>query len=142
MADKESEIIRDECPYTACAGKNTRPELKVEPTELTKRLRSIAKQMRGCGRGIYTGDVVDAIKVEQACDIIDALTAENKAKDELIFAYDTTHSPIIDRTIIDLRKQIEDLEAVAKKCIKAMKGSNCDELHWLEDVLAKKGVKE
>ena len=27
------------------------------------------------------------------------------------------------------------LQAVMKKCIKAMKGSNCNELHWLEEAL-------
>ena len=39
-----------------------------------------------------------------------ALTAAVEAKDELIFAYDATRSPVIDRTIIDLRAEVERLK--------------------------------
>ena len=31
--------------------------------------------------------------------------------------------------------KLDVYELVMKKCIKAMKGSNCNELHWLEEAL-------
>ena len=40
-----------------------------------------------------------------------ALQSELTAKDELIFAYDQTRTPVIDKTIIDLRAELDDLKA-------------------------------
>ena len=61
-------------------------------------------------------------KVHGECENCQGLTNENKAltaqieaKDELIFAYDATRSPVIDRTIIDLRAEVERRTEEANK---------------------------
>jgi len=40
------------------------------------------------------------------------LRTDNAAKDELIFAYDQTHTPVIDKTIIDLRADLAKLNLI------------------------------
>ena len=58
------------------------------------------------------------IKMERALaqKIID-LIAENKAKDELIFAFDAVRSPIIERTIINLQVENKKLKRKLKKSV-------------------------
>ena len=43
------------------------------------------------------------------------LQAKLAAKDELIFAYDATRTPIIDKTIISLRVEVDKLQAEVEK---------------------------
>lgn len=45
-----------------------------------------------------------------------------KAKDELIFAYEATHSPI-DTTIIDLKKRVKEQNRVLQDILPAMKAA-------------------
>ncbi len=73
-----------ECGQTPC------PRCKQpEAGEFTKNLRTIARKMRGIGiLQIYTGDVVDAIKIEQACEIIEQLQAKLAEQAEEIKKYE------------------------------------------------------
>ena len=103
------------------------PNCKPEPTET-----QLAKALRGTVHMLKTNHPLlkqdETIEImEQAADELDRQASEIK---KLKFEVDRLISHC--RSVIKKNKQYKD---VIKRCIKAMEGSNCLELKWLEEVL-------